>query len=78
MGCLRGCCNDVSMEISFNKAPNSSLRRGLRSEEPAGWPYRLPTRHLEARAGIDLNHALRLAGEVEDAEILRRLALRTS
>lgn len=63
-------------EVSFKEALNSSLRRGLRSEEPIGRPYRLPTRRMEVRAGVDLDHALRLAGEIEDAEILRKLALR--
>lgn len=63
-------------EVSFKEALNSSLRRGLRSEEPAGRPYRVPTRRLEVRGGIDLDHALRIAGEIEDIEILRKLALR--
>lgn len=63
-------------EVSFKEALNSSLRRGLRSEEPTRRAYRVPTRRLGVRAGIDLDHALRLAGEIEDAEILRKLALR--
>jgi len=63
-------------EVSFKEALNSSLRRGLRSEEPVGQPYRVPTKRLEARAGINLDRALRLAGESEDEETLRKLALR--
>lgn len=63
-------------EASFKEVLNSSLRRGLGSEEPTGQPYRVPTRRLEVKAGIDLDHALRLAGEGEDAETLRKLALR--
>ena len=63
-------------EVSFKEALNSSLRRGLRSEEPAGRSYRVPARRLEVRPGIDLDHALRLAGEIEDAEVLRKLSLR--
>ena len=63
-------------DISFKEALNSSLRRGLGSDEPTGSPYRVPTRRMEVRAGLDLDRALRLAGEMEDAEVLRKLALR--
>jgi hypothetical protein len=64
--------------ISFKEALNSALRRGLSSggEGGANRPYRLPSRRLGLRAGIDLDHALRLAGELEDAETIRKLELR--
>jgi hypothetical protein len=61
--------------ISFKDALNSTLRRGLSPDPPhARQPYRLPiTRRLELRPGIDLEHAVRLAGELEDAETVRKL-----
>jgi hypothetical protein len=64
-------------KTSFKEALNSSVRRGLRAGTPdAAEPYRLKPQPLGARPGIDLDRALVLAGELEDAEILRRLSLR--
>lgn len=60
---------------SFKEVLNTSVRRGLRSVE-APQPYRVPTRRLGVRPGIDLDRALRIAGEMEDSETLRKLALR--
>jgi hypothetical protein len=62
--------------ISFKEALNSSVRRGIEGAEPASRPYRLRTRPLTPRPGVDLDRALRLAGEIEDAETLRKLAQR--
>jgi hypothetical protein len=62
--------------VSFKEALNSALRRGLGNEAPPKRPYRLPSRPLELRAGVDLEHALRLAGELEDTETVRKLELR--
>jgi hypothetical protein len=64
-------------DISFKEAVNTVLRRGLASG-PSGSkrPYRLTSRRLGLRPGIDLEHALRLAGELEDAETIRKLELR--
>jgi hypothetical protein len=63
--------------ISFTEALNSTLRRGL---APGGSGsrrrYRLASKRLGLRPGIDLEHALRLAGELEDAETIRKLELR--
>lgn len=39
-------------------------------------PYVLPTRRLGIRPGVDVDKALRLAGELEDDEIARKLELR--
>jgi hypothetical protein len=36
----------------------------------------VPARRLGVRPGVDLNRALQIAGEIEDAETLRKLALR--
>jgi Ribbon-helix-helix protein, copG family len=62
--------------VSFSDALNSTLRRGLTT--PARSPkrsYRLKTRPLGLHTGIELEHALRLAGELEDAETIRKLML---
>jgi hypothetical protein len=61
--------------ISFKEALNTSVRRGLRSADSPR-PYRVPTRRLGVKPGIDLDRALRLAGEMEDAESLRKVAMR--
>lgn len=63
--------------VSFKEALNQALRRGLANSgrEPER-PYRLKTRRLGLRPGVDLDHALRLAGELEDAETIRKLELR--
>jgi hypothetical protein len=62
--------------ISFKEALNSTLRRGLASGGGSPGRYRLASRRLGLRPGIDLEHALRLAGELEDAETIRKLELR--
>jgi hypothetical protein len=63
--------------VSFKEALNTVLRRGLASGSTGGKrPYRLTSRRLELRPGVDLEHALRLAGELEDAETIRKLELR--
>jgi hypothetical protein len=63
--------------ISFKEALNSSVRRGLdRRGRTDGKPYKVRTAKLGARPGVNLDKALRLAGELEDEEILRKMALR--
>lgn len=63
--------------VSFKEALNGVLRRGLQTGAAGSKrPYRLPSKRLELRAGVDLEHALRLAGELEDAETIRKLELR--
>ena len=63
--------------VPFKEALNAAIRRGLASGgEGSPRPYRLPSRPLGLRTGIDLEHALRLAGELEDAETIRKLELR--
>lgn len=61
---------------SFRETLNTVLRRGLGDETGAARPYEVPTHSLGLRPGIDLDKALQLAGELEDAEIVRRLELR--
>ncbi|HEX7244213.1 MAG TPA: CopG family transcriptional regulator [Solirubrobacterales bacterium] len=63
--------------ISFKEALNSSVRRGLERGEAKPGTYRLPPPHrMGARPGVNLDKALQLAGELEDEEILRKMALR--
>jgi len=61
--------------VSFKEALNSAVRAGLAAGRTAR-PYRAPARPLGLRPGINLDKALRLAGELEDAEIVRKLELR--
>jgi hypothetical protein len=61
--------------VSFKEALNASVRSGLRSAE-SPQPYRVPTRRLGVKPGVNLDHALRIAAEMEDAETLRKLELR--
>lgn len=61
--------------ISFKVAINDAVRSGLGVPSPSARRYRMPTAPLGARAGVDLDRALTLAGEMEDAETLRKLEL---
>jgi hypothetical protein len=60
---------------SFKQTLNAAVRAGLAGPGESS-PYRLPTRRLGLRPGVDLDKALRLAGELEDDEIVRKLELR--
>ena len=55
---------------------NDALRAGTRSGSDDAVLYTLPSRRLGVRPGIDLDKSLRLAGEIEDDEIVRKLDLR--
>lgn len=55
---------------------NDALRAGTLPTAVAVPPYTLPSRRLGVRPGVDLDKALRLAGELEDDEIVRKLDLR--
>jgi hypothetical protein len=64
-------------DVSFKEALNSSIRRGLHSSGGTpGKPYKVRTAKMGARPGVNLDKALQLAGELEDEEILRKMALR--
>jgi hypothetical protein len=62
--------------ISFKAALNDSVRAGLTTSSQPSKRFRVHARPLGARPGINLDKALTLAGEMEDAEILRKLELR--
>lgn len=63
-------------DISFKEALNQAVRRGLSPDAGSPRPYTLPVRPMELRPGIDLDKALRLASDLEDEEIVRRLNAR--
>jgi hypothetical protein len=62
--------------VSFKAALNDAVRAGLGPDSRAVRRYRMPARRMGVRPGVDLDRALRLAGELEDGEIVRKLALR--
>ncbi len=61
--------------VSFKVALNDAVRSGLGGPAPAARRYRMPTAPLGARPGVNLDKALALADEMEDAEIQRKLEL---
>ncbi len=61
--------------ISFKEVLNESVRAGLAGAAPSR-PYRTPARDLGLRPNLNLDHALRLAGEIEDTESIHKLELR--
>ncbi len=61
--------------ISFKEALNTTVRRGFEQSDEKVQPYRVRTRDLGVRPGVNLDKALQLAGELEDAEIVRKLRL---
>jgi hypothetical protein len=61
--------------VSFKAAINDAIRSGLGGPALPAKRYRMPTAPLGVRPGVNLDKALALAGEMEDAEILRKLEL---
>lgn len=64
---------------SFKAVVNEALQAGLEASHtlPRARPYRVePVSLGEPRPGIDLDKALRLAGELEDEELARKMELR--
>lgn len=61
--------------VSFKEALNSAVRAGLAAGRPAR-PYETPARRMGLKPGVDLDRALRLAGDLEDAELVRKLEMR--
>ena len=61
--------------ISFKAALNDAVRAGLVAERGGNRPYKVQARPMGLRQDVDLTHALRLAGELEDEEILRKMEL---
>jgi len=61
--------------VPFKDVLNSTLRAGLGGDFERR-PFAQQTASLGLRPGIDLDRARRLADELEDAEIVRKLELR--
>ena len=61
--------------VSFKVALNEAVRAGLNGPSPAARRFRMKTAPLGARPGVNLDKALRLAGEMEDEEIIRKREL---
>ena len=61
--------------ISFKAALNETVRAGLVAETGGPRPYRTPSRPMGLRPDVDITHALRLAADLEDEEIMRKLKL---
>lgn len=61
--------------LSFKDALNQALRAGLSGPTATGRPVRFPTYAMGQHPGVDLTKALRLAAELEDEEIARKLAI---
>jgi hypothetical protein len=55
--------------VSFKEALNSAVRAGLMAARGAR-EYRTPSRSLGLRAGVNLDKALQVASDLEDAEIV--------
>ena len=60
--------------VSFEEALHTTLRRGLTSGGSCHQRYHLASRPLgRLRPAADLEHALRLADDLGDAETIRKL-----
>jgi hypothetical protein len=62
--------------VSFKVAINDAVRSGLGGPSPTAQRFRMQTAPLGVRSGVNLDKALTLAGEMEDAETMRKLDLR--
>jgi len=62
-------------DVSFKQALNDAVRAGLARPAATREPFVMRTSAMRARPGIDLDKALRLAGDLEDDEIVRKIAL---
>ncbi len=60
--------------LSFKQALNDAVRTGL-APEPSH-PFSMPTASIGFDPSLNLDKALRLAGEIEDGELLRRIQVR--
>ncbi len=58
---------------SFKAALNDAVRAGLAAGAPPTKSFRVRSRPLRIRPDVDVDKALSLAAEIEDAEIMRKL-----
>jgi hypothetical protein len=59
--------------VSFKAAINDAIRAGLDVSAARARPFRVKAAPLGAR--IDVDKALRIAGEMEDEEIIRKMEM---
>jgi hypothetical protein len=62
--------------VSFKAALNEAVRAGLTAGAAPSRRFRVHARPMGIRPNINVDKALSLATEMEDTEILRKLALR--
>jgi hypothetical protein len=64
-------------QLSFKEALNSALRAGLLAGQGkrAPAPVKVPVFQMKQRPGLNLDKAIQLAGELEDEELLRKMAV---
>jgi hypothetical protein len=62
--------------VSFKIALNDAIRLGIGRAAGEEEPYDVPARALGVRPGVNLDKSLRLASELEDSELVRKLELR--
>jgi hypothetical protein len=61
--------------LTFKQALNLAIRSGFSTPAQSDPPFATPTFAM-GRPRVDLDKALRLAGDLEDAELTRELAAR--
>lgn len=61
--------------ISFKQALNAAVRAGLGGTTAPARAFKQETFHAEIQPGVNLVKALRLAADMEDEEILRKIEL---
>jgi len=65
-----------SRGTSFKEVLNEAIRAGLSASTGKRMDFRVRAKRMGLRPGIDLDRALRLAGELEDEETIRKIELR--
>ena len=61
---------------SFKQTLNDAIRAGLSTSRAPAAPYKLRTRRLNLRPGINLDKVLQVADGIEDDEIIRKMEMR--
>ena len=61
---------------SFKEVLNDAVRAGIETSGSRRRTFRVAARSMGLRSGINLDKALQLTGDLEDAELLHRIELR--
>jgi hypothetical protein len=61
---------------SFKVVLNNTVRAGLAAERGGRRPFKVEPLRMGLLPGVDLTHALQMAADLEDEEIIRKLELR--